>query len=125
MYIHSYQINNVLNVYRKQLSHAPGGNSSKEAPVARPKDRITISTGGQRQSIMDKISSEIVERIVQTEPNTQFESVMADELSKEQTHQFDPDSQSSFKYTVIDEHNRKLTNTLTIQGFGKNTDEMD
>jgi hypothetical protein len=35
------------------------------------------------------------------------------------------DVPSDFKYTVIDEHNRKVTNSLTIQGFSLNGDGTD
>jgi hypothetical protein len=122
MYIRSYQIHNVLNVYRKQLSHGTGGNSSKNLAGSNAKDRITISADGQRQSIMDKISTEIVERISQSGPQTQFEKVLVDQLSNKPQQQAGMPSknQHDFKYTVIDENNRKITNTLTIQGFSPN-----
>ena len=122
MYIRSYQIHNVLNVYRKQLSHGPGGNGSKNLAGSNAKDRINISADGQRQSIMDKISTEIVERISQSGPQNQFEDVLADQLSNKPQQQagLPSDNQQDFKYTVIDENNRKITNTLTIQGFSPN-----
>jgi len=116
MYIHSYQIHNVLNVYRKQLSDGQGSNSSKGSPEAVTKDRLTISAGGQRQSIMDKISTQIVERIVQTGPKNRFEGVLADRLVHRPQTEAPSDRPSDFKYTVIDEKNRKFTNTLTTHG---------
>ncbi len=127
MYIHSYQIHNVLNVYRKQLSHGPGANSSHNTQTSAAKDRIKISEDGQRQSIMDKISTEIVERITQTGPENQFEKLLADQLSdnSQQSHGVPADASSDFKYTVIDEHNRKITNSLPIRGFSLNVDEPD
>lgn len=122
MYIRNYQIHNVLNVYRKQLSHGPGGNGSKNLTGANSKDRISISADGQRQSIMDKISTEIVERISQSGPQNKFENVLADQLSnKPQQAGIATDNQQDFKYTVLDENNRKITNTLTIQGFSPNS----
>jgi hypothetical protein len=127
MYIHGYQIHNVLNVYRKQLSHGPGVNDSKGSPAANAKDRITISEDGQRKSIMDKISSEIVERITQGGPENEFETVLADRLStkpKEQ-QEIPSNGHSSFKYTAIDEHNRKSTNTLIIRDFSPQKKETE
>ena len=119
MHIHSYQIHNVLNVYRKQLSRGPGGNGSQTPSPATANDRISISTDGQRQSIMDKVFSEIVERITQTGPENQFEAALADRMAQNPFPSKGPasDTPSDFKYTVIDEHNRKLTHTLTIQRF--------
>jgi len=119
MYIHSYQIHNVLNDYRKQLSHGPGKGGGNHPTAKETQDRISISTDGQRQSIMEKISTDIVARITEGGPKNQFEAVLADRLdtqaSKEAvTAAGDP---PEFRYTVIDENNRKKTNTLTIQGF--------
>ena len=54
MYIHSYQIHNVLNDYRKQLSHGPRSNGGKQPTVNETRDRISISKDGQRQSIMTR-----------------------------------------------------------------------
>jgi hypothetical protein len=127
MYIHSYQIHNVLNVYRKQLSHGPGGNSTQSPRTTNTSDRIEISSDGQRQSIMDKISTEIVERITQAGPENQFEKLLADQLSdkSQQLSDVPSDVPSDFKYTVIDEHNRKVTNSLTIQNFSLNGDGTD
>lgn len=127
MYIHSYQIHNVLNVYRKQLSHRPGGNSSHSPRTTNVSDRIEISSDGQRKSIMDKISTEIVERITQTSPENQFDKLMTDQLSNESQQPAGVPSQapSDFKYTVIDEQNRKVTNSLTIRGFTPDGDGTD
>ena len=119
MYIHSYQIHNVLNDYRKQLSHGPRNNVNKQPAANETHDRISISTDGQRQSIMDKISSEIVARITEAGPENEFEAALADRLSTNPSREgvSAPGEPPEFKYTVIDEHNRKRTNTLTIQGF--------
>jgi hypothetical protein len=127
MYIHSYQIHNVLNVYRKQLSHGPGGNSSHSPRKTNASDRIEISSDGQRKSIMDKISTEIVERIAQTSPENQTDKLATDQLTSKSQHQADVPSQtlSDFKYTVIDEQNRKVTNSLTIRGSTLNGDGTD
>ncbi len=119
MYIHSYQIHNVLNDYRKQLSHGPRNAGGKHPAVNEARDRISISTDGQRQSIMEKISSDIVARITEGGPQNQFEAALADRLT-DQTAREGVSASSDppeFKYTEIDEHNRKRTNTLTIQGF--------
>jgi len=119
MYIHSYQIHNVLNDYRKQLSHGPRNNSGKHPSAMEANDRISISTDGQRQSIMEKISTEIVARIAEGGPQNQFEAALADRLSEQTAREgvSAAGDAPEFKYTVIDEHNRKKTNTLTMQGI--------
>ena len=119
MYIHSYQIHNVLNDYRKQLSHGPRNGGGKHPAANEFRDRISISTDGQRRSIMEKISSDIVARITEGGPQNQFEVALADRLSDQTAREGISASNDppEFKYTEIDEHNRKRTNTLTIQGF--------
>jgi hypothetical protein len=124
MHIHSYQIHNVLNFYRNQLSRGLGGHghdNQGQTPAAA--DRIKISMEGQRQSLVDKISAEIVERITRSGPETPFEKVLADRImgsSDAGTRQADQGATSvqhatAFTYTVIDEHNQKKTNTLSAQ----------
>ena len=119
MYIHSYQIHNVLNDYRKQLSHGTRGNSDKHQAAKEPLDRISISKDGQRESIMDKISSDIVARINDSGPDNQFESALAERLAAKPVgdNVKAADEPPPFKYTVIDENNQKQTNTLTIRQF--------
>jgi hypothetical protein len=119
MHIHSYQIHNILNDYRKQLRHWPRGNDNKGPKTDEGLDRISISKDGQRQSIMEKISAEIVDRITQAGPDNQFETAIATRydgkpiVSGVSAAAATPE----FKYTVIDENNRKQTNSFIIQQF--------
>ncbi len=119
MHIPSYQIHNVLNVYRKQLSQGPGTSRAKPFTPHSPQDRINISFDDQRQSIIDRISSEIVDRIAQDGPETQFGSVLADQLSRSVTERNGIEGQpdTEFSYTVIDKHNRKVTNTMPVKNL--------
>jgi hypothetical protein len=119
MYIQSYQIHNVLNVYRKQLSQMPEAKAPKQASTAQNSDRVVISKNGQRQSIIDQISAEIVDRIAQTGPQTRFEEVLgrqmepADERTNGRTYKKD----AAFTYTTIDENDNKVTNTLPVKNL--------
>ena len=64
MHIHSYQIHNVLNVYRRQLSQGTARKTIDNPERNRAvQDTIKTSNHGQRQSLLEKISSEIVQRI--------------------------------------------------------------
>ncbi len=116
MYIPSYQIHNVFDVYRKQLSRGPGAPKAKHSAPTPMQDRIHISSEGQRQTIMERISSEIVNRIAQEGPEARFGSVLADELTRtmEKDTETGPDGQVDFSYTLIDQDNRRITNTLPV-----------
>ena len=136
MYIHSYQIHNVLNVYRKQLSQdSTRINSGFSARRQTAQDRINISFDGQRQSLFDKISSEIVDRITRFEPESKFEataSVSSDEADIKE-HAADPGAEivnagpqdTAFKYTLINEHNQKITHSLPIGQFSLSEKDME
>ena len=61
MQIPSYQIQNVLKVYSRQLSQGkiPGRNNIANANKISA-DSVTISPEGKRQAIIDKVASNIV-----------------------------------------------------------------
>ena len=119
MHIHAYQIYNVLDVYRKQLSQ--GTESARKSPATAPMnpDKVSLMAKGQRQSIIDKVSTEIVERIARFDPQSTFDETLARYLQEplESGSGDRPVKDSEFTYTLIDEHNQRITNTLTIRNF--------
>ena len=122
MYIHSYQIHNVLNAYRKQLSQNPSAGGPRQPAETKTDDRINISPESQKPKIVDDISTQIIDRITKFSPRSEFDQVLADRLP--QFHDApapQPDrnkaSAIDFTYTEIDELNRKITNTLKVHKF--------
>jgi hypothetical protein len=109
MYVHKYQIHNVLDVYRKQLSQGsiaehrgPGTNESAALP------------DHPHQMIIDRVSAQIVDRIIQEGPRNRF----ADTLIQEYTNVTQSRAsrhEAQFTYTAIDENDRKITNTMPIE----------
>jgi hypothetical protein len=122
MYIHTYQIHNVLNAYHKQLSQSPGRSETAQQSPHRSMDRIRLSAEGQKPKIIDNISSQIVDRIAKIGPDSKFEHILADRLSQVNKED-DPRPAGSetpkieFTYTRIDELNHKSTSTLEIQSL--------
>ncbi len=116
MYIHNYQIHNVLNEYRKQLierpAQEPGG--PPEPPGG---DRIPICRNDQRQAIVDQVSADIVNRFARQGGPQRIEDAIWHGM-RHATHegsiigQFD-----QFTYTLIDEHNQKITGTFEIRSW--------
>ena len=127
MYIHSYQIHNVLNVYRKHLSQETGAKKSEAEPVAPKSDKVELSSGFNRQSLIDQVSAEIVDRIAQGGTQRRFE----DAISQEWQRPAGPETgraskrEAEFTYSVIDENNRKTTNTLPVQNFSPLTGRVN
>jgi hypothetical protein len=119
MYIHTYQIHNVLNAYRKQLSqNSIKGPVDQAAPHSG--DRINISSEAQNPKIVDDISSQIIDRITKFGPKSEFDKALADQMSRF-NGETPPRYAGSdalgidFTYTKIDERNHKTTSKLVIQ----------
>jgi hypothetical protein len=127
MHIHSYQIHNVLNVYRKQLSRATARNASGNPDKSRPaQDRIDNAVHGQRQSLFDKISSEIVQRITQYDPDTETVGPHSSQSAQYRgTVDGAGDQGPAFTYTTIDKYNQKSTHNLSIRQLNFPTKNMD
>ena len=119
MYIQSYQIHNVLNVYRKQLSRGPDAKTTQGSAKAPDQDRVEISTNAQRQALIDQVSSEIVDRIAQYNPQNQFEEALTRQLDQTRTNSTGnmEKREVEFTYTTIDENDQKTTNSLPVQRF--------
>ena len=121
MYIQSYQIHNVLNVYRKQLSQGPGAKATQGSAKSPTHDRVEISANKQRQALIDQVSTEIVDRIAQYSPQNQFEEAVTRQLDQTRTNGNGSSNSEKreveFTYTTIDENDQKTTNSLPIQRF--------
>jgi hypothetical protein len=112
MHIHSYQILNVLNVFRNQLSQQPGTAMNRQASGVPISGNVIISKS-HRNYLIERVSAEIVERISQAEPQEQSQGFKNEERS-------DPaggvqNKEAAFTYSVIDENNCKISNTLPIE----------
>jgi vacuolar-type H+-ATPase subunit C/Vma6 len=72
MHIQSYQIHNVLNVYRRQLSQGKS-NHPQQVDIAMHStrsDAITISKEGKNQSIMEKVAADTyLKKITNVDPD--------------------------------------------------------
>jgi len=66
MQIPSYQIQNVLKVYSKQLSQGKMLSRNNKFGVANKvsADSVTISSEGKRRTIIDKVAANIVDKII-------------------------------------------------------------
>jgi hypothetical protein len=82
MVISSYQINNVLRVYGDQLSQGRISNRPEGTDTNAP-DRISISAKTRRETIIDDITSNIIERITQSNSNDNVEKEVFKKLESE------------------------------------------
>jgi hypothetical protein len=117
MHIPSHQIHNVLKVYSKQLSQTRMLERQKELDRKLPMDNVSISAEAKRQSIIDKVAADIVERITGSGPQDDVEKGIVDKLEDElgQSVTFNSRRQDKFTFNVINSNNEKTTNTLEIE----------
>ena len=106
MGITPYQINNVLRVYGEQLRR--GRISNRQRSVANSPDKISISVEARRESIVDDIASNIVERITHFEPYENVESEQGKPLSNDEGRQM------KFIFKEIDE-NGETVNLYSLE----------
>lgn len=117
MQIPSYQIQNVLKVYSRQLSQGKilsrGKFGSANSISA---DSVTISSEGKRQAIIDKVAANIVDRIITEGPKEKNEEIITTQIEKELGKKINfTKNKNQFTYTVIDENNQKATHTLSVE----------
>jgi len=82
MIISAYQVNNVLRVYGDQLRRTRISNLPKNTNAPAP-DKISISEGARRKSIIDMVASDIVDKITQNGPKDNIEKEVFKKLENE------------------------------------------
>ena len=116
MNITTYQVHNVLRAYGKQLSQNKRLTHNKGAGEQRHSDRISISVRARRKGIIDKVASDIVNRIIHDGPRDEMEQKAFKQLEYEYGNNLcvkNDDSELVFK--VIDKEKGVVTKTLSIE----------
>jgi len=118
MQIPSYQIQNVLKIYSKQLSQGKMLSRNSKFGIANTVsgDSVSISSEGKRKAIIDKVAANIVDRIITEGPKEENEAQITDQIERElgKKINFSKDK-TQFTYTTIDDDNNKTTKTLSVE----------
>lgn len=119
MHIPSYQVNNVIKIYSRQISQNRVAERQKSmgGVDTAPVDKINISQEGKRQTIINKVSEEILERITKYGPRDETEQEIVDRLNSEMKQKagINHKKDSRFVFNFIGENNQKVTNTLSVE----------
>lgn len=115
MYVPSYQMHNVLNVYAKKLERH-GTARRPDAPAAPPSDTIRLTAEGKRQSVIEKVAATIVERITRFGPQDEVDRQIVDRLHREVAQRSGerPPASTEFRFNRIDAGDRKRVDTLKV-----------
>jgi len=103
--ITAYQINNVLRVYGEQLRRGRVSNRRRSNDTKGP-DNISISANARRETIIDGITSNIIERITHVELNENVESDPVKPLSNGK------DRYDKLIFKEIDENGETISSVL-------------
>jgi hypothetical protein len=116
MFVPSYQMHNVLNVYTKKLRHninAKDQNTIEKPPA----DRAKLTSEGKRRATIEKVSKEIYEKIIRFgsqadsfQPKSeQIKGRVNKEVASAKTNK------TGFVFNVIDTIDKKTTNTVSVE----------
>jgi cell fate (sporulation/competence/biofilm development) regulator YlbF (YheA/YmcA/DUF963 family) len=116
MFVPSYQMHNVLNVYSKKLRHNITTKDQKASEES-ASDRVNSNSEAKRRATIEKVSKDIFDKIIrfgsQIDSSHQKSEKMTRKLDKEtaSTHK----SKAGFVFNVIDAINKKTTNTVSVE----------
>lgn len=115
MVISSYQVNNVLRVYKGQLRHSKIMNRANNNETRMP-DKVSISPEAKRKAIIERVTSDIVDRLVQNGPHNNVEKEVFKKLESEYGGYLaiDQEDSTGLLFKEIDE-NGETTNSLSIE----------
>ena len=117
MFVPSYQMHNVLNVYSRQLRHNMTSGNKKNLSEKLPTDQVSLTPEGKKQATIERVSKDILEKIsrlgsrrgVDPEPTERAK----DGVEKETA--VDDGKEATFVFNVIDTINQKRRNTLSVE----------
>ncbi len=116
MYVPSYQMHNVLNVYSKQLRQNMVSEEKNKMPQKPQPDKISLSPEGKRQATIEKVSKDILDKISRySSPDgtrrqiSEYAKIISDKDT------LPPKTENkTFVFNAIDSINQKSTNTLSV-----------
>lgn len=116
MNITTYQIHNVLMAYGKQLSQSKRLQHKKGDALLRRTDRISLSVQTRRKAIIDRVTSDIINRIINDGPHYEMEQEAFGQLEDEYGDSLSVNNEDSeLIFKVIDKEKGEVTKTLSIE----------
>lgn len=114
MNIQSYQIHNVLNVYRRQLSQGKANQRSDSTDSGTKADSVTITAKGNNQSVMEKVAESVLKKITNIDPDSGFGQEMLNQAQHiDETHH-GVEKENQFVFNTIAQNNQKETKSIAV-----------
>ena len=114
MQIQSYQIHNVLNVYRRQLSQGKLHQVSVGEVASTESDSSTTSTKSKNQSIMEKVAESVLKKITNVDPDSGFNQEMIQQTQNVDEAYHAEGKENQFTFNTIANNNQKETRSIAV-----------
>jgi hypothetical protein len=116
MGVSTYHIHNVLRTYSKKLSKIRQWSTKKGVGEPKAKDWIRISARTRRKAVIDKVSSDIVNRIIRKSPRNDDKPGVSRQSQDENGNGHSLKKEDSkLIYQIIDKEKGKVTKTFNIE----------
>ena len=117
MFVPSYQMHNVLNVYSKKLRHNMTSGNRKNLSEKLPTDKVSLTPEGKRQATIEKVSNDILEKITRLGSRNGVDQQPTERAKDgvEKETAADDGKETTFVFNVIDTINQKRRNTLSVE----------
>ena len=117
MFVSSYQIHNVLNVYSRQLSQDRSVQRLKPGTIKQPSDQTNLSTESKRRATIERVSQEILNKISRygAEGEIKTQNQDGSRENAKNSHESDNKKEAGFVFNVIDNLNKKTKTALSVK----------
>ena len=117
MFVSSYQIHNVLNVYSKQLSQDRNVRKLEPGTIKQPSDQIKLSPEGKRKATIERVAQEILNKISHygSEGEIKTQEPDASRENSKSSLESDNKKEAGFVFNVIDRLNQKTKTALSVK----------
>ena len=117
MFVSTYQIHNVLNVYSKQLSQDKSAQKLKSGNKKQLADQISLSAEGKRRATIEKVAQDILSKISHYSSKNQMKTEKQEisQQSQKASYASNNKKEAAFVFNVIDALNKKTTTALSVK----------
>ena len=117
MFVPSYQMHNVLNVYSRNLRHNITSGKYQNTSEKPPADRINLNSGGKRRATIEKVSKEIFDKIIRFGSQADKRRRRSEQVKEKANYVMESakTKKTGFVFNVIDTINKKTTNTVSVE----------
>ena len=126
MAVTTHHVHNILRAYSKQLSQCNGIEDKPGIDGQNPSDQAVISVKARRKAVIEKVTSDIVDRIIHQAPPTDTDGETS-KRGQNRTQKSLPVSKddSELIFKVIDKEKGEVTKTMSIGDSEFLKDELE